>query len=519
MIAAGLTDALSDRSRAKADPEQFGLEDPRDRPGAHEGRRRGARRRRAPSSSRRPPRRRAPRRPSRASSTRRSRPGTGEQPKATDTVKVNYRGTLTDGTEFDSSYKRNQPATFPLSGVIKCWTEGVQLMKVGGKSKLACPSDIAYGDRGSPPLIKPGSTLVFEVELLVDRKEVSVHAPRRDARAARSTATVDRDGDPARAGGRARRARLGAEAAGALPGRHVRPGPAGGGARPRRTAIDLRTLGRRSSAVRSRSTSPSGAACLGVAARRSRARARVARRARLHAARRRRTAAHAVGVPRARRSCSSPGPPGEAAATTCPCGRRSTTELADRTFTVLTRRARPERGRCAAVGRGGRRDASDRSSTASTSSRTSTASSTSRRASGSTSAGASCARTTPSSATTRSRDMTGVASGPHLDALRAWVTTGALPFGSDDARARTSGAADGGRAARARRVHARVVPPSPGPDRGRRAALRARRRARAARLDDPARLDADPRARSDGRGADAALERVGRGRAARTTRR
>ena len=93
-------------------------------------------------------------------------PGTGEQPKATDTVKVNYRGTLIDGTEFDSSYKRNQPATFPLSGVIKCWTEGVQLMKVGGKSKLVCPSDIAYGDRGSPPLIKPGSTLVFEVELL-----------------------------------------------------------------------------------------------------------------------------------------------------------------------------------------------------------------------------------------------------------------------------------------------------------------------------------------------------------------
>lgn len=98
-------------------------------------------------------------------------PGTGEQPKATDTVKVNYRGTLTDGTEFDSSYKRNQPATFPLSGVIKCWTEGLQLMKVGGKSKLVCPSDIAYGDRGSPPLIKPGSTLVFEVELLEIEKK------------------------------------------------------------------------------------------------------------------------------------------------------------------------------------------------------------------------------------------------------------------------------------------------------------------------------------------------------------
>jgi len=98
-------------------------------------------------------------------------PGTGEQPKATDTVKVNYRGTLTDGTEFDSSYKRNQPATFPLSGVIKCWTEGVQLMKVGGKAKITCPSDIAYGDRGSPPLIKPGSTLVFEVELLSIEKK------------------------------------------------------------------------------------------------------------------------------------------------------------------------------------------------------------------------------------------------------------------------------------------------------------------------------------------------------------
>src|SRR6185369_15707749 len=92
--------------------------------------------------------------------------GTGDSPKPTDTVKVNYRGTLIDGTEFDSSYKRNQPATFPLSGVIKCWTEGLQLMKVGGKSKLVCPSDIAYGDRGSPPTIKPGSTLIFEVELL-----------------------------------------------------------------------------------------------------------------------------------------------------------------------------------------------------------------------------------------------------------------------------------------------------------------------------------------------------------------
>lgn len=94
------------------------------------------------------------------------KPGTGDAPKATDRVKVHYHGTLRDGTVFDSSVKRNEPATFPLSGVIPCWTEGVQLMKVGGKSKLVCPSAIAYGDRGSPPIIKPGAPLVFEVELL-----------------------------------------------------------------------------------------------------------------------------------------------------------------------------------------------------------------------------------------------------------------------------------------------------------------------------------------------------------------
>jgi FKBP-type peptidyl-prolyl cis-trans isomerase FkpA/FKBP-type peptidyl-prolyl cis-trans isomerase FklB len=92
--------------------------------------------------------------------------GNGAMPTAADKVKVHYRGTLTNGTEFDSSVRRGQPATFPLGGVIKCWTEGVQLIKVGGKSRLTCPSDIAYGDRGSPPLIKPGATLVFEVELL-----------------------------------------------------------------------------------------------------------------------------------------------------------------------------------------------------------------------------------------------------------------------------------------------------------------------------------------------------------------
>jgi FKBP-type peptidyl-prolyl cis-trans isomerase FkpA len=92
--------------------------------------------------------------------------GTGESPKATDTVKVNYRGMLTNGTEFDSSYKRNEPTQFALNGVIKCWTEGVQRMKVGGKSMLICPSDIAYGNVGHPPTIPGGATLTFEIELL-----------------------------------------------------------------------------------------------------------------------------------------------------------------------------------------------------------------------------------------------------------------------------------------------------------------------------------------------------------------
>ncbi len=92
--------------------------------------------------------------------------GTGASPAPTDTVSVNYRGTLIDGTEFDSSYKRNQPTEFPLNGVIPCWTEGVGKMKVGGKAKLTCPSKIAYGDSGHPPTIPGGSTLVFEVELL-----------------------------------------------------------------------------------------------------------------------------------------------------------------------------------------------------------------------------------------------------------------------------------------------------------------------------------------------------------------
>jgi len=92
--------------------------------------------------------------------------GEGESPKATDTVKVHYRGTLVDGKEFDSSYKRNKPIDFRLDAVIKCWTEGVQKMKPGGKAKLVCPSSIAYGENGAGELILPGATLVFEVELL-----------------------------------------------------------------------------------------------------------------------------------------------------------------------------------------------------------------------------------------------------------------------------------------------------------------------------------------------------------------
>ncbi len=94
------------------------------------------------------------------------KPGNGVSPKATDRVKVHYQGTLTDGTVFDSSVQRNEPLTLALNSVIKCWSEGVPMMKVGGKSKLVCPSDIAYGDQGRPPVIKPGATLVFEIELL-----------------------------------------------------------------------------------------------------------------------------------------------------------------------------------------------------------------------------------------------------------------------------------------------------------------------------------------------------------------
>lgn len=92
--------------------------------------------------------------------------GEGTSPKASDTVKVHYRGTLPDGKEFDSSYKRNRAIDFKLDAVIKCWTEGVQKMKPGGKAKLVCPPNIAYGDTGAGEMILPGATLAFEVELL-----------------------------------------------------------------------------------------------------------------------------------------------------------------------------------------------------------------------------------------------------------------------------------------------------------------------------------------------------------------
>ena len=92
--------------------------------------------------------------------------GAGASPTASDKVKVHYRGTFPDGKEFDSSYKRNEAIEFPLNGVIKCWTEGVQRMKVGGKAKLTCPPSIAYGERGAGGVIPPNATLLFKVELL-----------------------------------------------------------------------------------------------------------------------------------------------------------------------------------------------------------------------------------------------------------------------------------------------------------------------------------------------------------------
>jgi len=96
--------------------------------------------------------------------------GSGASPAATDTVKVHYKGTFPDGREFDSSYKRGEPTEFPLNRVIPCWTEGVQLMKPGGKAKLVCPPSIAYGERGAGGVIPPNATLHFEIELISVRR-------------------------------------------------------------------------------------------------------------------------------------------------------------------------------------------------------------------------------------------------------------------------------------------------------------------------------------------------------------
>src|SRR6266576_3813318 len=103
--------------------------------------------------------------------------GTGAQPKPNDTVTVNYRGTLISGTEFDSSYKRGEPATFPVNGVIKGWTEALQLMKAGSKYQLFIPPNLAYGERAVGPDISPNSTLIFEVELMDVKPSVSGASP------------------------------------------------------------------------------------------------------------------------------------------------------------------------------------------------------------------------------------------------------------------------------------------------------------------------------------------------------
>jgi FKBP-type peptidyl-prolyl cis-trans isomerase FkpA len=103
--------------------------------------------------------------------------GSGPAPKATDRVKVHYKGMLRDGTEFDSSTSRGQPAVFHLNRVVPCWTEGVQKMKVGGKAKLSCPSELGYGERGVPGRIPPGAPLVFEVELIEILPEVAEAKP------------------------------------------------------------------------------------------------------------------------------------------------------------------------------------------------------------------------------------------------------------------------------------------------------------------------------------------------------
>lgn len=107
--------------------------------------------------------------------------GEGDSPNATDQVEVHYHGTLRDGTVFDSSVERGEPATFPLNRVIRCWTEAMQKMKPGGKARIVCPAEIAYGDRGSPPRIPPGATIAFDVELIAVVQPKAKTAPPPDA--------------------------------------------------------------------------------------------------------------------------------------------------------------------------------------------------------------------------------------------------------------------------------------------------------------------------------------------------
>jgi len=126
------------------------------------------------------------------------RPGTGESPTEADSVKVNYEGRLADGTVFDSSYKRNQPAEFSLRGVVKCWTEGLQKLKIGGKAQLTCPSEVAYGDSGRPPQIPGGATLIFDIELLEVKKAEAPKPPEAMSGAAGKSGTAAKPAAPAK---------------------------------------------------------------------------------------------------------------------------------------------------------------------------------------------------------------------------------------------------------------------------------------------------------------------------------
>jgi FKBP-type peptidyl-prolyl cis-trans isomerase FkpA len=175
MISAGLDDALSGKP-AKADPEAFGtkireIAQARMKVAGEAEKKKGA------EFLEKAAKEKGAKKTESGLIYQELTPGTGDQPKTTDTVKVNYRGTLTDGTEFDSSYKRGQPATFPVGGVIKGWTEALQLMPVGSKWQLFIPSDLAYGERSPAPEIGPNSTLIFEVELLSIQNKSADQAP------------------------------------------------------------------------------------------------------------------------------------------------------------------------------------------------------------------------------------------------------------------------------------------------------------------------------------------------------